>query len=154
VAYLVETLGYKPESRGYDCRSGHWIDFRPHYSPGFDSPCNRNEYQEYLLGGIGSWCVEVTNSPLSYVDCLEILEHQTPVTLGVRPGLYMDCFTCLLKSKTLWNLYICGRKWAKLSKGFTSMKGVPVTTSFVTSWRIVYFCHPRLLLRINHPEWL
>ena len=34
--------------------SGFFIDikfFRSHYSPGVDSASNRNEYQEYLLGG-------------------------------------------------------------------------------------------------------
>jgi len=33
--------------------SGFFIDtksFRSHYSPGFDSPSNRNEYQEHFLG--------------------------------------------------------------------------------------------------------
>jgi len=33
--------------------SGFFIDiksFRSHYSPGVDSACNRNEYQEYFLG--------------------------------------------------------------------------------------------------------
>ena len=31
--------------------SGFFIDiisFRPHYGPGVDSACNRNEYQEYI----------------------------------------------------------------------------------------------------------
>jgi hypothetical protein len=26
------------------------IILRPHYSPGVDSPSNRNEYQQYFLG--------------------------------------------------------------------------------------------------------
>jgi len=29
----------------------HWQSFRPHYAPGVDSASNRNEYQEYSLGG-------------------------------------------------------------------------------------------------------
>ena len=55
---LVEALRYKPEGRGFDSRWYHWNfsltqSFRPHYSPGVDSACNRNEYQEYFLGGKG-----------------------------------------------------------------------------------------------------
>ena len=35
--------------------SGFFIDvksFRPHYDPGVDSASNRNECQEYFLGGV------------------------------------------------------------------------------------------------------
>ena len=35
--------------------------FRSHYGPGVDSVSNRNEYQEYLLGGKGGRCVRLTN---------------------------------------------------------------------------------------------
>jgi len=31
--------------------------FQSHYVPGVDSVSNRNEYQEYFLGGKGGWCV-------------------------------------------------------------------------------------------------
>jgi len=38
--------------------------FRPHYGPGrIDSASNRNEYQEYLLGGKGGRCVGLTSLP-------------------------------------------------------------------------------------------
>ena len=43
--------------------SGFFIDirsFRSHYSPGVDSASNRNEYQEYFLGGKGGRCVRLT----------------------------------------------------------------------------------------------
>ena len=33
---------------------------------------NRNEYQEYFLGGKGGRCVELTTLPHSCADCLEI----------------------------------------------------------------------------------
>ena len=36
-------------------------------------PLNRNEYQEYLLGGKGGRCVGLTTLPSSCTDCLEIL---------------------------------------------------------------------------------
>jgi len=44
------------EGRGFDSRWCHWNfwltqTFRPHYGPGVDSASNRNEYQEYFLGG-------------------------------------------------------------------------------------------------------
>ena len=43
--------------------SGFFIDiksFRSHYSPGVDSASNRNEYQEYFLGGKNGHCVKLT----------------------------------------------------------------------------------------------
>ena len=48
--------------------SGFFIDiksFRPHYGPGVDSASNRNEYQEYFLGGKGGQCVRLTTLPPS-----------------------------------------------------------------------------------------
>ena len=43
--------------------SGFFIDiksFRSHYGPGVDSASNRNEFQEYFLGGKGGPCVRLT----------------------------------------------------------------------------------------------
>jgi hypothetical protein len=48
--------------------NGFFIDikpFRSHYGPGVDSASDRNEYQEYFLGGKGSRCVKVTTLPPS-----------------------------------------------------------------------------------------
>jgi hypothetical protein len=39
--------------------------FWPHYVPGVDSASNRNEYQEYFLGGKGGRCVGLTTLPSS-----------------------------------------------------------------------------------------
>jgi hypothetical protein len=42
--------------------SGFFIDiksFRSHYGPGVDSASNRNEYQQYFLGGKGGRCVRL-----------------------------------------------------------------------------------------------
>jgi len=50
------------------------------------SASNRNEYQEYLLGGKGGRCVGLTLPP-SCADCLEIWEPQPLGTLRVCPGL-------------------------------------------------------------------
>ena len=76
VVQLVEALRYKLEDRGFDSRWCHWIFFRPHYGPGVDSTSNRNEYQEYFLGGKGGRCVGLTTLLPSCADCLEILEPQ------------------------------------------------------------------------------
>ena len=73
VAQLVEALRYKPEGRGFDPKS-----FRSHYGPGVDSASNRNEYQEYFLGGKGGQGVGLTTLPHSCADCLEIWELQPP----------------------------------------------------------------------------
>ena len=39
--------------------------FRSHYGPGVDSASNRNEYQEYFLGGKGGRCIRLTTLPPS-----------------------------------------------------------------------------------------
>ena len=39
--------------------------FRSHYGPGVESASNRNEYQEYFLGGKAGRCVRLTNLPSS-----------------------------------------------------------------------------------------
>ena len=54
---LVEALRYNPEGCGFDSRWCHWNfsltkSFGTYYGPGVDSASNRNEYQEYLLGGV------------------------------------------------------------------------------------------------------
>ena len=92
VAQLLEALRYKPEGCGFDSRWCHWNfsltqSFRPHYGPGVDSASNRNEYQEYFLGGKDDQCVGLTILPPSCADCLEIWELQPPGTLGACPGL-------------------------------------------------------------------
>jgi hypothetical protein len=39
------------------------IIFRSLYGPGLDSTSNRNEYQEYFLGGKGGRCLGLTTLP-------------------------------------------------------------------------------------------
>jgi hypothetical protein len=78
VAQLVEALCYKPAGRWIDSRVCHWNfsltqSFRPHCVPGVDSASNRNEYQEYFLGGKGGRCVFLTILPPSYAAYLECL---------------------------------------------------------------------------------
>jgi hypothetical protein len=54
--------------------------FQPHYGPGVDSASNRNECQEYFLGGKDGRSVGLTNVPPSCADCLEIWKPQPPGT--------------------------------------------------------------------------
>jgi len=42
--------------------------FRPQYGPGVDSASNRNEYQEYFLGGKGGFHVPIVLLLRSYID--------------------------------------------------------------------------------------
>ena len=96
MAQLVEALRYKPEGRGFDSRWCHWNfsstkSFRPHYGPGVDSASNRNEYQEYFLGGKGGQCVGFNLTTCA--DCLQIWELQPPGILRTCPSLSWDCFT-------------------------------------------------------------
>ena len=72
--------------------------FRPHYGPGVDSALNKNEYQEYFLGGEGGRSVGLTTLPLSCADCHEIWEPQLPGILSACPGLYRDCCTFCFKT--------------------------------------------------------
>jgi len=66
---------------------------------GFDSASDRNEYQEYFLGGKGGRCVGLTTLSPSCPDCLEIWEPQPPGTLRACPGLYRDYFTFHLNKR-------------------------------------------------------
>jgi hypothetical protein len=47
--------------------------FQPHYGPGSDSPFNRDEYQEFSLGGKGGRRVGLTTLALLCASCLKIL---------------------------------------------------------------------------------
>ena len=92
VVQLVEALRNKPEGHGFDSWWFHWNfslnwSFRPHYDPGVDSASNRNEYQEYFMGGKGGRCVWLTTLPPSCAEWLEIWEPHPSGTLRVCPGL-------------------------------------------------------------------
>ena len=76
---LVEALRYKPVGRGFDSRWCHCkfsltYSFWPHYGPGVDSASNRNEYQEFFLGGKGGRCVRLTTLPPS---CDIVMKSET-----------------------------------------------------------------------------
>jgi len=66
VSTVVKVMCYNSEGRWFDpswCHLEFFVDiksFRSHYGPGVDSASNRNEYQEYLLGGKSGRCVRLT----------------------------------------------------------------------------------------------
>jgi len=66
---------------------------------GVDSASNRNEYQEYFLGGKCSRCVELTTLSPSHADCHEIWERQTSGNLWYCNRQVMGLLYLLL----LWN---------------------------------------------------
>jgi hypothetical protein len=74
-------------------------------APGVDSASNRNEYQEYFLGGKGGRCIGLTTLSPSCADCLEIWEPQprgTPQGLcrSVMGLLYLYLY---IKPSNEWN---------------------------------------------------
>jgi len=87
----IGALRYKLEGCGFDSRWCHWnfslTSIWPHYGPGVDSASNRNEYQEYFLGGNGGRCIGLTNLQTSGADCFEIWKPQPLGTLRAYPGL-------------------------------------------------------------------
>ena len=85
------------EGRTFDSQRCHWnfllSSFQRHYGPGVDSASNRNEYQEYFLGGKVDRCVGLTSVPPSFADFHDIWEPQQPGTHRALPGLNRGCFT-------------------------------------------------------------
>jgi hypothetical protein len=66
------------------------------YAPGSDSASNRNEYQEFSLGGKGGRCVGLTTLPPSRADCLRLLRASTswnPKGLSRFDPCYLDPLT-------------------------------------------------------------
>ena len=76
-------LYYKPEGLGFDLE--FFIDVI--LPAALQSASNRNEYQEYFLGGKGGRCLGLTTLLPSYADCLENWKPQPPGTLRACPGL-------------------------------------------------------------------
>jgi hypothetical protein len=79
---VFEELCYKLVGCGFDSSWSHWDFslmhfFQLYFGPGVDSASSTNEYQEYFLGGKGGWRIELTASPFSHADCLEILGAST-----------------------------------------------------------------------------
>jgi hypothetical protein len=65
---------------------------------GVDLASNRNEYQEYFLGGKGGQCIGLTTLPPSCANCLEIWEPQTLGTLKNETQSVQQRADIILKS--------------------------------------------------------
>jgi len=59
----------------------------PHYGLGGDSASNRNEYQEYFVGGKDDRCIGLKPLLPSCADYFEIWDPENPGTLRARPDL-------------------------------------------------------------------
>ena len=103
---MVKALSYKLEGHGVDSLRCHWnfslTSFRPHFGPGVNLVCNKNEYQEYLLVGKGGRCIGLTTwSPLC-ADCPEVWQpqpHGNPQGLS-RPVQGLQKNTCFVNLHT------------------------------------------------------
>ena len=82
-----------------------------HYGPGIDTASNRNEYQEYFLGGKGSRCVGLTTLPPSCRNVLKsgslkLLEPSGPVHAcnGIALHLlYIYIYVCMYVKTLGWD---------------------------------------------------
>ena len=104
--------------------NGFFIDiksFRLHFGPVVDSTSNRNEYQEYFLGGKGGRCVRLTtyHHPVPLSRNLGTLTSWNPMgPSGPVTGLlYLYLYlseNCPINSATLFlELYLQKKKYYK-----------------------------------------
>ena len=83
----------------------HWQSFRPHYGTGVDSASDRNEYQEYFLGGggvkaAGAWgCQPYHLHVPTVLKCgslsLSLLEPSSPVKVSYGFAVLLRSFSVL-----------------------------------------------------------
>ena len=79
---------------------------RPHYGPGVDSASNRNEYQEYFLGGKGGVPIVLKSGSLS------LLEHSGSVQAcnGIALSFNIICVAIQVAARS--KAWVCGRSLA------------------------------------------
>jgi len=118
----------------------------PQHGPRVYSATNRNEYQEYFLGGKGGLCLELTILSISCAECLEIWEPQHPGTLWAsnRTGLVLLFFFHLIS--VLSNSLI-GRGVFKDVFTLRYFKDNFVRILFLHSWLGMYYRRYFLALR-------
>ena len=87
---------------------------RPRYGPGVDSALNKNEYQEYFLGGKGGRCVRLTTLPPS---CAAVMKSENRNFLEPSGPLQACNGTALLFFLTLYlrDFFFKSRLGSKLS---------------------------------------
>ena len=114
VAQLVEALRYKPKGCRFD---SHWCQWNfslaqsygPHYGHAVHSASNRNEHQQYILGGKGSRCVGLTTLPPAHANFLEMWEPQPPGThrpcTGIALHLQVWCLLCCKFSSNCMDIF-------------------------------------------------
>jgi hypothetical protein len=162
VVQLVEALRYKPEGCGFDSRWCHWyflwtFSFWPHFGPEVDSVSNRNEYQEYFLGGKGGRCLRLTTLPLACAKCHEIWEPEPPGTLRTCPGLYRDCFTYTSYRRLPWftcePVFLpCWYTWILLKNPVNGFE-IALKSTY-TIWKSVYCCQNHEPSTTHASPWL
>jgi len=103
MAQLIEALRRKVAGSIPNGITGiiHWHNPSGGYDRGVDWASNRNECQEYFLGGKVSRCIGLTTLPPSCADCYEIWEPKHPGTLSACLGLYRDRFTFAFTSRNI-----------------------------------------------------
>jgi hypothetical protein len=79
------------------------IILQPHCVQGVDSPCNRNEYQEYFQWGKGGGCIGLTTLSPSFANCLEMGSSTSWSPLGLdRPDQGLLYLYINLKANFNW----------------------------------------------------
>ena len=89
--------------------------------PGVNSTSDRNEYQECLTGGKGSWCIGLTTLPLQVPT---VQKFWDPRSLGALRAFLWASFTFffhVFKTSYYWlpSLVHCSGKWLPLLKPLT-----------------------------------
>ena len=110
------------------------LTFRPHCGPGVDSASNRNEYQEYFLGGKGGRCVVLTTCHLHVPivlksGSLNLLEPSGPVQAcngTALPYSYSNRdLISVVKETTIRRLTVCvGANGSGCVQGSVVSRGV------------------------------
>ena len=107
----------------------HWLFTGGTIALQSTQPLNRNECQQYFLGGKGGWCLRLTPLPLSCADLLEILGTSTSCGLKGLLGLCRD-------SSNFW-IYnsnaVVGKNDEVTHYSFVNYK-IPTKESKCSSW--------------------
>jgi hypothetical protein len=88
VVQLVQTLSYRPQSRGFDSR---WCPSARTMAL-VSTVSNRNDYQNYLLGSKGGWCVGLTTYHLHVPTVLKSASLKLLEPSGIVQGLFTNAY--------------------------------------------------------------